>query len=1080
MFEKCENITSLDLNNFNTNLVSDMSYMFYMCIKLHSLNINSFNTSEVTDFKYMFSDCYDLNSIYINKFDASKATNMNHLFNNCKQLKYVDLNNIYTSSNLKDISYLFANCNSLESIILNNFITSNVENMNYTFYNCVKLSIIDLSKFDTSKVSAMSYMFYNCHQLVSIDLTSFNTSNVKTMSYMFSGCNKTSSLNLGHFDTSKVTNMAYMFSYNEELLSVDLSGFITSNVKTLSRMFIGCSKITSINLNNFDTSIVTQMNYMFRDCVSLKSLNLSSFRTPEVTTMALMFYNCSSLEFLDISNFRTNKVIEMSQMFNGCKSLISLDLTKFDTSSVTSMNNMFQNCLSLTFLNLSSFDTSKVTDMDYMFSGCGNITKLDLSKFDTSTVSKMDFMFNGCKSLTSLNLTGFNTKKVYNMSHMFKNCYSLSSLDLESFIVSKVKDMRSLFSNCNSLISLNINNFNASSITIPQNVSDCFYNCSSLKILYFNKFNESKNSLFREKMIEGINPNLVYCLNFRHDNSSNNSYNCSGICQSNIYGYEYNNTCYNSCPIRTNIISNISYLCEDLNCEKKSKYYNISQNECIDNVPDGYYVNDTILKTIDKCHSDCKTCNKNKTEYSTNCNSCLVDSKYLFMGNCVSSCNYGFFTENNNKKCICPISKCKECSLESYEINLCISCNLSNNYYPILNDNNNGSFIDCFNSSIEEEGYFLNKEINYYEKCYKTCKKCFGRGNDTYHNCSECNIDYKYMNDIYPNCYQNYSFYYYWDSENQLHSTSSYKCPLDYKLIEEKSLCIDNCSNDIYYKYEFNNNCYLTCPFNSSISDYNEYICECKYYYNNMTECIKEIPEGYYLKNIELKMIEKCDEKCQLCSNESIQNNLCISCNINKGYYPISIDYDINNSFINCYNNSPLGYYLENNTYKLNKRCEAFEIYEKIFNKYQSFNDILYSTYLSYFKCSYYYYCDSSNNFVCTSNNTCPYNYSKLIRNKKKCVDNCTNDSKYIYEYENECYDFQPYLENISYNYSYLSEDTKSENQSSCIPSNFFSGKCTLLFNGNNDSSAEAKDEMINNIEKGIMNGAMDDIIHSK
>ena len=45
-----------------------------------------------------------------------------------------------------------------------------------------------------------------------------------------------------------------------------------------------------------------------------------------------------------------------------------------------------------------------------------------------------------------------------------------------------------------------------------------------------------------------------------------------------------------------------------------------------------------------------------------------------------------------------------------------------------------------------------------------------------------------------------------------------------------------------------------------------------------------------------------------------------------------------------------------------------------------------------YEKCDYYYYFDQNNKYCCTQNLKCPYNYNKLILNKKKCIDNCKND----------------------------------------------------------------------------------------
>ena len=55
------------------------------------------------------------------------------------------------------------------------------------------------------------------------------------------------------------------------------------------------------------------------------------------------------------------------------------------------------------------------------------------------------------------------------------------------------------------------------------------------------------------------------------------------------------------------------------------------------------------------------------------------------------------------------------------------------------------------------------------------------------------------MNGI--NCYENYSYYYYVDQENKYHSTNEYECPENYKLIENKNLCINNCFKDTDYKY---------------------------------------------------------------------------------------------------------------------------------------------------------------------------------------------------------------------------------------------------------------------------------------
>ena len=115
---------------------------------------------------------------------------------------------------------------------------------------------------------------------------------------------------------------------------------------------------------------------------------------------------------------------------------------------------------------------------------------------------------------------------------MFSNCYSLLSLDLESFNIEKVTAMSYMFSNCRSLLSLNINNFNASSVS-SNKVNQIFNNCKSLKFLNFTYYNISNNNQIIIKMIDGINKNLIYCLNLSQNNIKNDFYNCSDLYQSN-------------------------------------------------------------------------------------------------------------------------------------------------------------------------------------------------------------------------------------------------------------------------------------------------------------------------------------------------------------------------------------------------------------------------------------------------------------------------------------------------------------------------------------------------------------------
>ena len=406
MFNSCNNLTSLDVSNFDTNKVTNMSGMFYGCNNLTSITFGSnFDTNKVTNMSYMFNGCSNLTSLDLSSFNTSEVTYMNNTFNGCSNLTSLDLSN-WNTSKVTNMGWMFQGCNNLTSITFgSNFNTSEVTSMSYMFSGCSNLTSLDLSSFNTSEVTYMNYTFNGCSNLTSLDLSNWNNSKVTNMGWMFQCCGNLTSLNLSSFDTNKVTNMVYMFNGCSNLTSLDLSSFNTSEVTTMQSMFNGCSNLTSITFgSNFDTNKVTNMSNMFNGCSNLTSLDVSNFNTNEVTNMSNMFANCKNLTSLDVSSFNTSEVTYMNNTFNGCTNLTSLDLSSFNTSEVTTMQTMFNSCKNLTSLDVSGFDTSKVTNMEYMFNSCSNLTSLDLSSFDTNKVTNMVYMFGNCNKLTSLGL----------------------------------------------------------------------------------------------------------------------------------------------------------------------------------------------------------------------------------------------------------------------------------------------------------------------------------------------------------------------------------------------------------------------------------------------------------------------------------------------------------------------------------------------------------------------------------------------------------------------------------------------------------------------------------------------------
>ena len=59
MFHNCSSLKELNLNNFNTNNVTNMRFMFDGCSSLKELNLNNFNTNNVTYMRGMFRGCLE-------------------------------------------------------------------------------------------------------------------------------------------------------------------------------------------------------------------------------------------------------------------------------------------------------------------------------------------------------------------------------------------------------------------------------------------------------------------------------------------------------------------------------------------------------------------------------------------------------------------------------------------------------------------------------------------------------------------------------------------------------------------------------------------------------------------------------------------------------------------------------------------------------------------------------------------------------------------------------------------------------------------------------------------------------------
>ena len=667
-----------------------------------------------------------------------------------------------------------------------------------------------------------------------------------------------------------------------------------------------------------------------------------------------------------------------------------------------------------------------------MFNGLSSITKIDFSNFDSSNVNDMTNMFYNCRDLEEVNVKGLKTSKVTSMESMFSLCVKIKSIDLSSFDTSLVKNMKSMFNCCNKLEYINVSNFNTISVT---DMTNMFFNCNltTLDLSSFETIGTKMSNMFRN--------------NF--------------LLKSIIFS-------------ETNKIQSTDLSCMFQDC-RNIEYLDLSNF-------------DTSLTT---------------------------NMAYLF-DNCYKliSINLGSFNTTSVKSFMNMFSFCA--ALESLDLSNFVTISATNmgamfQYCTSLIFLNIESFIINNHTNIENMLLNLNKNI-------KLCISQDNAGLTSLENLCE------------DDCFIKTN-----------------------KLIKELKKCIDDCSKDDTYQYEYNNKCYISCPDGTVSSINNKFICvqelvDEKYCNIDKSECFSEKPNGYYLVDEEQRIIDKCHDncktcnqkgtsdnnnclicnendyfyngnclqsckfgsytdnngkkictcnsniKCKECSDESLLEDLCISCNTD--YYP-KIDENLNSDlFIKCYNELE-GYYLDNNKkyyypcYMTCKQCsdkgnKDNHNCDQCIQNYD-FIDELNKEKNCYEKCQFYYYFNSDKEYTCTQTSECPTEQSKLIIAKKKCIDKCSNDNTYLYEYNNKCYKECPdntILENnICKDKDIISDKTivneasdtitkSSENIDNWSAKNFFLG--LYIPEGQNILS---KDDIIKNIREDIINHNLDPLI---
>ena len=714
---------------------------------------------------------------------------------------------------------------------------------------------------------------------------------VKDCYSMFNGCSDITEIDVSNFDVSQVTYMNSMFRGCSSLTSLDLSNFDFSMVTCVEYMFYGCSKLEYINIYNFNKNVINEYHFtdMFFDVPNNIVICLNG--SNEYIENKLSNKNCKNMACSKNWQLEQKKLIN-DQCYAQC---YMTETYKYDYNG-----KCLQSCPNGEYADESNPSIIRCKcELTKCYScppealkqGLCSKCNIGLYPKENDPINKDEY-FDCYQFIYGYYLDKGNSifKKCYESCGHCQikgdstnhNCITCS----DSYPIKlSIGSYYNCFPNCNGLYYFDENNlYHCLNITqCPQDynkkvqrINQCTNDCRKIPEYQY----EFRYTCLPE-CPEGIssisNENSFLCVSKCAKEKPFelvNKQECTKFCGINDLG---DLTCilnYRDEDINANLILNNIH--EDILTSNFDKTHLINNNENIiieeANIKFTLTTN-KIQKSSNPSIISLGQC-EDKLRYHYNIEN--IDNLIILVINVIKGSQdkkqfevYGYANnENELSKLdlnICndiltnnEISKCSDYSIESLLEDSCISC--YDSYYPIYNENSNiNSFIKCYKSP---EGYYLDENEQSFKMCYISCQECKESGDETNHNCLSCKSNYFYELNIdqYINCYEICPYYHYHNPiNNKYYCTKDESCPEEFdKLIPDDNICVNDCSKDNYYKYEFRHICYHECPLN--ISEYSEnknYFCE--------AICPKDFP-------FEVISTQLCIDKCSIMEME---NELC-------------------------------------------------------------------------------------------------------------------------------------------------------------------------------------------------------------
>ena len=329
-FEHYTGVTPVSTEN-NVSVSSIPIYMWFDNGTIYWWSEDS-NPYLNEDSSWLFSKCSYLENIDVSEFDTSRVSNMSGMFSETPIL-IIDASG-FDTSNVTNMSGMFFMCLYSVCIDISGFDTSNVREMNSMFYNCSRLKTIYASNlFNTDNVTSSSAMFRDCTSLVGGSGTTFNSSYIdKTYAHIDGGTS-----NPGYFTAKSTTNSApQSLSLNSVNTLKKLSikrNTLTNSISTEDTQTSTDVENTSENINNTETIDTNESN----DNVLVelpKTVQLNGTNYPSISEAIAAANKGETIKLLEDISLTDEVIIE-----EGKEVIINLNGKTLTSTSNNTINN---------------------------------------------------------------------------------------------------------------------------------------------------------------------------------------------------------------------------------------------------------------------------------------------------------------------------------------------------------------------------------------------------------------------------------------------------------------------------------------------------------------------------------------------------------------------------------------------------------------------------------------------------------------------------------------------------------------------------------------------------------------------